>query len=257
MGWGIAGAAMSLNITYILCFLLQELYYRVFKRQEFMNLLSPFFVKDTMVDWFTYLKLGVPSTLMQCFEWWAFELIAIFAGLVGVKDLAAQVAIINVIGLVFMIPLGVQFAASGMVGNMIGAGNVKQAQRYAICCVGLAAVLVSNIVIVFNVKPDLVGEMFTKDQIVIDKVTETLPMLSIYLLFDAVHGAQSGNIRALGRQFATSIFTLICYYAFGLPLALVFGFKMEMGVKGFWLGFLLALICLDIGVAYLVIWADW
>ena len=64
---------------------------------------------------------------MQCFEWWAFELIAIFAGLIGVKELAAQVAVINVIGFVYMIPLGVQYAASGMVGNAIGACNPKQA----------------------------------------------------------------------------------------------------------------------------------
>jgi multidrug resistance protein, MATE family len=255
--WGVAGAAMSLNISYTLCFSLQELYYRVLKRAEFENLIAPYFSAETTAGWCTYLKLGVPSTLMQCFEWWAFELIAIFAGLVGVKDLSAQVAIINVIGLVYMIPLGVQFAASGMVGNMIGAGNVKQAQRYAICCVGLAVGLVANIMIVFNVKPDLVGSVFTKDQVVIDKVTETIPMLSAYLMFDAVHGAQSGNVRALGRQFAASMFTLICYYSFGLPMALIFGFKMEMGVKGFWLGFLLALICLDLCVGYLVIWADW
>jgi multidrug resistance protein, MATE family len=180
---------MSLNISYILCFLLQELYYRVLKRAEFENLIAPYFSHETTQGWCTYLALGVPSTLMQCFEWWAFELIAIFAGLVGVKDLSAQVAIINVIGLVYMIPLGVQFAASGMVGNMIGAGNVKQAQRYAICCVGLAVGLVANIMIAFNVKPDLVGTIFTKDQEVIDKVTETIPMLSAYLMFDAVHGA--------------------------------------------------------------------
>ena len=161
--WGVAGAAMALNITYVLCFLLQELYYRVFKYSEFENLIAPFFCAETMQGWGTYLKLGVPSTLMQCFEWWAFELIAIFAGIVGVKDLAAQVAIINVIGLVYMIPLGVQFAASGMVGNMIGAQNVKQAQRYAICCVGLAVALVSNIAIAFNVWPNAVGAFFTKD----------------------------------------------------------------------------------------------
>ena len=40
-------------------------------------------------------------------------------------------------------------------------------------------------------------------------------------------------------------------------MALLFGFKLEMGVKGFWLGFLLALVCLDVFVAYLVIFADW
>lgn len=126
---------------------------------------------------------------MQCFEWWAFELIAIFAGLISVKDLAAQVAIINVIGFVYMIPLGVQFAASGLVGNAIGAKNPRQAKKYAACCVILAVSLVSTIVIVFNISPEMVGSIFTKDQEVIDIVTDTIPMLSVYLVFDAVHGA--------------------------------------------------------------------
>jgi len=151
--------------------------------------LAPFFTKETTKGWCEYLKLGVPSTLMQCFEWWAFELIAIFAGLIGVKELAAQVAIINVIGFVYMIPLGVQFAASGLVGNAIGAKNPMQAKKYAACCVILAVSLVSSIVIIFNISPEMVGSIFTKDQVVIDIVTETIPMLSIYLVFDAVHGA--------------------------------------------------------------------
>lgn len=54
-----------------------------------------------------FLKLAVPGTLMQCAEWWAFELLAIFAGILGKHQLAAQVAIINIIGLIFMIPFGV------------------------------------------------------------------------------------------------------------------------------------------------------
>lgn len=62
-----------------------------------------------------------------------------------------------------MIPLGVQFAASGLVGNMIGARNPKQAQKYAACCVILAVSLVLTIVIVFNVDPEMVGSIFTKD----------------------------------------------------------------------------------------------
>jgi len=53
------------------------------------------------------------------------------------------------------------------------------------------------------------------------------------------------------------MFTLVAYYGCGMPLSLVFGFKMEMGVKGFWMGFMISLICLDIFVAYLVIFANW
>ena len=43
----------------------------------------------------------------------------------------------------------------------------------------------------------------------------------------------------------------------GLPLALIFGFQMEMSLFGFWLGYLLAMALLDIIVSYLVATADW
>jgi Na+-driven multidrug efflux pump len=43
----------------------------------------------------------------MCLEWWAFEFIIIFAGVLGVTELAAQVAVINVNGVVFMFSLGV------------------------------------------------------------------------------------------------------------------------------------------------------
>ena len=45
--------------------------------------------------------------MMQCAEWWAFELLAIFAGMLGPHHLAAQVAVINILGLIYMVPLGI------------------------------------------------------------------------------------------------------------------------------------------------------
>lgn len=68
---------------------------------------APFFTKETLKDWFEFLKIGVPSTAMQCFEWWAFEVIAVFAGVLGVTELSAQVVIVNIMGLVYMFPLGI------------------------------------------------------------------------------------------------------------------------------------------------------
>jgi Na+-driven multidrug efflux pump len=59
----------------------------------------------------------------MCIEWWAFEFVVIFSGILGVRELAAMVAIMNINSFIFMFPLGVQFAASGLVGNMLGKGN--------------------------------------------------------------------------------------------------------------------------------------
>lgn len=83
------------------------------------------FEEESFLDWPAYIKLAVPTTFLMCIEWWAFEFVIIFSGIIGVKELAAQVAIMNVNGFVFMFSLGVQFAASGLVGNQLGKGHKK------------------------------------------------------------------------------------------------------------------------------------
>lgn len=98
---------MALNITYTLNFLIQEIYVHFFLSEELSKYQTPFFSSETLKGWVAFLKLGVPGTLMSCFEWWAFEVLAIFAGLLGTVQLAAHVATINVCALIFMIPLGV------------------------------------------------------------------------------------------------------------------------------------------------------
>jgi multidrug resistance protein, MATE family len=41
---------------------------------------------DSFNDWKKYLKLSIPSTLMICPEWWAFELLTVMAGWLGVYE---------------------------------------------------------------------------------------------------------------------------------------------------------------------------
>ena len=81
--------------------------------------------------------------------------------------------------------------------------------------------------------------------------------MSIYIILDAVHGVNTGIVRALHKQFIASIGTLCCYYIFGMPMALLLGFKMGLGVKGFWLGFIFALTLQDIIVGLVIVCADW
>ena len=127
-GWGASGAAMATNITYILNLVLCEVWilrvpeirktYAWPDRQSFQKLGS-------------YLKIGIPGALMLCFEWWAFELLALFSGLMGVEALAAEVVVINMVTFVFMIPLGCSYAASALTGFFLGEGKIAQAKKYA------------------------------------------------------------------------------------------------------------------------------
>ena len=67
---------------------------------------------------------------MVCFEWWLFEILAIFAGLMSVEALAAEVIIVNMVSFVFMIPLGCSFAASAFTGFFCAFGKIKEGKKY-------------------------------------------------------------------------------------------------------------------------------
>lgn len=82
---GVAGAAIALNITYVVNFAAQEIYIRFIDWPFFKDFMQPLFTWDSF-SWKgakEFLRLGVPGTMMQCAEWWAFELLAIFAGILG------------------------------------------------------------------------------------------------------------------------------------------------------------------------------
>jgi MATE family multidrug resistance protein len=85
--------------------------------------------------------------LMLCFEWWAFELLAIFTGLIGVNELAAEVVIINMISFIFMLPLGISYSASALTGNYLGEGKIDLAKRFATLTVVFDIILTTIIVI--------------------------------------------------------------------------------------------------------------
>ena len=44
---------------------------------------------DAFRGWGTYLRFSLPSLAMLCSEWWAFEVIFVLAGVLGVLELGA------------------------------------------------------------------------------------------------------------------------------------------------------------------------
>lgn len=61
---------------------------------------------NTFTGIYEYLSLGIPSAMMLCLEWWAFEAMAIMAGYVGVNEQACMIILLNILGLMFFLSLG-------------------------------------------------------------------------------------------------------------------------------------------------------
>jgi MATE family multidrug resistance protein len=57
-------------------------------------------------DWKEFILLGLPGTIMLCSEWWAYEILTVFASLLGTAQVAAQSIILQTTSFAFMLPLG-------------------------------------------------------------------------------------------------------------------------------------------------------
>jgi multidrug resistance protein, MATE family len=81
--------------------------------------------KDALKGWGQFVSLGLPGTVMLCSEWWAYEVLNLFASFKPTEAVgaavAAQTIILQTASLVFMIPLGLGVASASLVGNAIGA----------------------------------------------------------------------------------------------------------------------------------------
>lgn len=53
-----------------------------------------------------YFSLALPSAMMLCLEWWAFEVMTLLTGYIGVNEQASQIIMYNIIALMFMFSLG-------------------------------------------------------------------------------------------------------------------------------------------------------
>lgn len=89
MGLGLYGAALALNITYITTYTIQEVYVTVYKKTMFEKYYAPLFEEESFLEWPRFMKIGAPTTILNCIEWWCFEIIVLFAGTYGVKELTA------------------------------------------------------------------------------------------------------------------------------------------------------------------------
>ena len=86
--------------------------------------------RTALSGWKEYLRISLPSTLIICSEWWAFEVLTVISGLISIEAQAVQTIVTSGCAILFEIPLGFQEATCAIIGNCIGANNVTLAKKF-------------------------------------------------------------------------------------------------------------------------------
>lgn len=188
--------------------------------------------KKSLTKWKEFIMLGLPGTVMLCSEWWAYEILTIFASLLGTSEVAAQTIIMQTASLAFMIPLGMGVACASLVGNALGASKKALAIDLGKLCIYTISVAEIVISITLFFLGSYFVDLFSNDNEVKHIGNHALPFLSIFTMVDGLQGVASGVLRGAGKQFIGAVANVVAFYAIGLPMAWVFCFSLGYGVNG-------------------------
>ena len=113
-GWDVYGLGIANTLTSFI-----KLSSLMIYSQFVQEIREAYFLPDAtvLVGWKEYFSLGVPTTIMLCAEYWAWQFLAIVSGGLGTEAQANMMITMQVAALSDTICLGIQEAACVLVGN--------------------------------------------------------------------------------------------------------------------------------------------
>ena len=182
------------------------------------------------------LLLGMPIGFQFQLEWGAFAATGLLMGLLGTEEMAGHQIALNLAAFAFMIPVGIGAAASVRVGQEVGRSDPARARRAAGAALGIGLAFMLCTALIFLLFPTFLGRLFTNDLAVVGVVTLLLPIAGVFQVFDGLQAVAAGVLRGVGDTRAPMWANILGFWALGLPLSLLLGFRLGLGPEGLWWG---------------------
>ncbi|KAK6150386.1 hypothetical protein DH2020_015318 [Rehmannia glutinosa] len=229
LGWGMVGGAWVLNFSWWFIVVGQLVYifsgtcdraWSGFSWQAFQNLWG-------------FVKLSMASAVMLCLEIWYLTALLLFAGYLKNAQVAVDALSIclNIMVWTMMLSIGFNAAVSVRVSNELGATHPRTAKFSMVVVVisaFLLSLLISIILLIFQKQYPFI---FAENSEVIEVVYQLTPLLAFCIVVNNVQPALSGVAIGAGWQTLVAYVNIACYYIFGIPLGLLMGYTLNMGVQ--------------------------
>jgi MATE family multidrug resistance protein len=196
------------------------------------------------------LRLGLPASAQVVLEGGVFTAATLLAAGLDPLSLAAHQIALGAAAFSFMVPLGVASAGSVRVGQALGAGDVRAAERSGWAALAVGSAFMTCSALVFMLAPRLVMRVFTDEGAVIATGVSLLFVAAVFQLFDGLQVVAAGILRGTGDTRTAMIAALVGYWGIGLPIGYALCFSGGLGVQGLWVGLSAGLIV----VALALVW---
>jgi MATE family multidrug resistance protein len=192
------------------------------------------------------LRLGGPAATQLIAEVGVWGIATVQIGRLDAVSLASHQIAMNVISLLFMVPLGISQAGSVRVGQALGAGNGRAASFSGWTGLLLGVVVASVSAASLLLFSRYIVRAYTPDALVQALGAQLLIPCACFEIFDALQITATGALRGAGDTRTAMIAHLLCYWVIGLPLGYVLCFRAGWGALGMWVGLATALVLIGV-----------
>ena len=202
------------------------------------------FIKAEQINWQILrelMRLGAPIGIFIALESGLFAVVTYLMGLLGTDTLAAHQIVLQTVVILFMIPLGISYAATVRVGQWLGKQDLAGVKRAGYISVGVG--LIFNIVTTSAILlfPRLVIGLYLDvndpaNNSVVAIATPLLTIGAIALVLDGMQKIIYGILQGLKDTRAPVLLSIPAFWGIGLTTGYFLSFKLALGGIGLWLG---------------------
>ena len=192
------------------------------------------------------LRMGLPMGIQGMLDVGNFTVFSAMIGRMGNVELAANTAALTLLHTSFMPLFGISLAATTLVGQYIGSGQLDYARKSGYTAIKISLAYTSLMAIIFFTIPSKLLALLTDDSNVVKLGSQILFLAAIFQLSDGCGISSSGALKGAGDTFFTMIVGIIYGWLLFLPLAYWLG--QVYGVPGAWTGATIYIILL--GMTY-------
>jgi multidrug resistance protein, MATE family len=242
---GLAGIGWSSTIVLWVMFLAIAIYIRTHQQFRIYGIFQGFPQFDRgMIQ--ELLHIGLPIGIISFVEVGLFTVTTYLIGQIGVAPLAAHQIAIETAGVTFRIPLGIAFATTVRVGQLVGQNNLRGARFAGYVGIALGAIFMCSTAILFWTMPRPIVALFLDVQdpanaIVVELAQVLLGVAAMFQLFDGIQVIATGALRGLKDTQIPMVIGIFAYWGIGLGSGYGFGMVLGWGAIGLWWGLALGL----------------
>ncbi|GAB4381975.1 MAG: MATE family efflux transporter [Elainellaceae cyanobacterium] len=201
------------------------------------------------------LHIGLPIGVLAAVESGLFTATALLMGLLGTTVLAAHQIALQTAAVTFTIPLGISIATTVRVGQLIGQQNFSGARLAGFVGIGIAAVFMAGMGILFWTFPTQIVALYIDiedpaNAAVLSLAKSLLGVAAMFQIVDGIQVAAAGALRGLKDTRIPMVIGIFAYWGIGLTSGYTLGLLLGFGGVGLWWG-------LAIGLAIAAVVLTW